>query len=905
MQTTRTPRIVIEDLPALETLSEEEMARISGAGRFRPMLEVLEDRMLMSATALSNLPIPGTHTAPTVNFTLAANMDLKETIGNTTKDLGSAAGGQLYQGHDAVGHDVVYLSGNGHLYEFTPNSSFGTFTQISVSNNNQIVQDKALDLFFVQGSTLYEATGVPTTSSASAQKITTNVQSVYQAKDSSGQPAAYAVEGGKLYQVTGSGQQQVTGLTNVTQAVANGQGQLYVLQGTTLYTVSGTSSRQAATGVTQMAVDSAGEAIVLQGSNAYTYFPLNGLQASSGSSINSNPASIPQYALGAQGQLYSFQNGKLYVQNTSSSNPTLVASNLLDVLATGSSQIVYVAADRTVWQSSGNNSFQEIGISCVRATDGSIWYLDNTLANGGRQLYHLNNGGIVGGFGSFTQILGVQDTSVYAADSKNNVSIVNVRGSMQVPSFQASDGSIWFLGTTTVDSAGDHPILQFHNGTLSAASVSAKQFSVSGGTLAALNANGGLSILTAQGFVSVLQNVQGLTSLGNGGFAVQIGSLLKADIAVTKAASGAVTLSFTQVQLNVGPLGGSLNSFIQSLQNVSQTLNPLFAPIPGLQNLANEIGYKGSVDLASLLQTAAEADPDLGSQASSVTDALAQLQSLDNVINALPKVNGSWMPLSSASFTATISGNSLSINGLAGNLLQQLGGQFASTNTLFGDMGGIQVVSASSLVQSVLAGNNNVTLLNYNLSSIPNLSTSITVPLATVMPFPGVTLNGNVILTPSLQFGGSFAVSLSGLQTGNLSAALSGSAQVNASISVEAAASVDLGVQGLDIYGYLVGGTATLSTTGTFSQGSFRVSPLAVSDQIVSHPVGPNLNIAQFISSLAADDPMVLQYEVLQAGLSKVGVNLPTVQSLQSQASNTLTNLGNSLGIPSKPPSWL
>src|SRR5438128_1412922 len=52
VETTRQPRIVIEDLPVLETLSEEEAALIFGAGRFRPSFEVLEDRTLLSASPL-------------------------------------------------------------------------------------------------------------------------------------------------------------------------------------------------------------------------------------------------------------------------------------------------------------------------------------------------------------------------------------------------------------------------------------------------------------------------------------------------------------------------------------------------------------------------------------------------------------------------------------------------------------------------------------------------------------------------------------------------------------------------------------------------------------------------------------------------------------------------------------
>ena len=57
METARQPRIVIEDLPALEQLSDEMMEQIFGAGRpsFRPSIEMLEDRQLMAAGLTASL----------------------------------------------------------------------------------------------------------------------------------------------------------------------------------------------------------------------------------------------------------------------------------------------------------------------------------------------------------------------------------------------------------------------------------------------------------------------------------------------------------------------------------------------------------------------------------------------------------------------------------------------------------------------------------------------------------------------------------------------------------------------------------------------------------------------------------------------------------------------------------
>src|SRR4051794_27741868 len=54
MSSSITPRIVIEDLPELELLSEEQAAAIFGAGRVRLGIECLEARDLMSGFSLGD-----------------------------------------------------------------------------------------------------------------------------------------------------------------------------------------------------------------------------------------------------------------------------------------------------------------------------------------------------------------------------------------------------------------------------------------------------------------------------------------------------------------------------------------------------------------------------------------------------------------------------------------------------------------------------------------------------------------------------------------------------------------------------------------------------------------------------------------------------------------------------------
>lgn len=469
MQTTRTPRIVIEDLPALETLSEEEKARIFGAGLFRPTVKALEGRLMLSASAISSLPITGQPNV-SVQFTLGSNMDLTETkvqaVGNTSKilgseNLGSFAGGELFQSHDAVGDKVVYLAGNGHLYEFTPNAGFGSFTPIGIPNNNEIIQDKDLDLFFEQAGALYEATGVPAAGSAGAHVLAPSVQAVYQAKDSAGNSAAYTLEGGKLFQVTGSGLQEVAGLTTVAQVGVNGQGQLFALQGNTLYSVSGTAANKAAANVTQVAVDSAGEVVVLQGPNNYTYFLPSGLEVS-GSAVAANPAALPQYALDGQGQLYTLQNDVLTVMATSASKP--------HPLATGVTQMA-VDADGEVVVLQGPHAYQYFlpgGLSVSGATvvAGSSALPQYVLSSQGL-LYSLAGG-----------VVSIAATSTSAPVKIGQGGVVS------------SDGSIWYLGTATVDSGGDRAIYQLSNGKVTSFSGSAVLLTVVDGTVYSLNSAG-------------------------------------------------------------------------------------------------------------------------------------------------------------------------------------------------------------------------------------------------------------------------------------------------------------------------------------------------------------------------------------------------------------------------------
>jgi hypothetical protein len=69
-------RIKIEDLPVYQEMSEEEMEAILGAGRFRPVLEELERREVMSATV--GTPPVGANMPPPQAANLAATNPIME-----------------------------------------------------------------------------------------------------------------------------------------------------------------------------------------------------------------------------------------------------------------------------------------------------------------------------------------------------------------------------------------------------------------------------------------------------------------------------------------------------------------------------------------------------------------------------------------------------------------------------------------------------------------------------------------------------------------------------------------------------------------------------------------------------------------------------------------------------------
>src|SRR5438477_12918267 len=83
------------------------------ASTFRPTFEALEDRTLLSASAISNLM------NQTVQFNLRDDGHLLMTRAGVQSDVGSGVQG-LYQGKDNTGHLVAYDLVNHTLSEYSP-----------------------------------------------------------------------------------------------------------------------------------------------------------------------------------------------------------------------------------------------------------------------------------------------------------------------------------------------------------------------------------------------------------------------------------------------------------------------------------------------------------------------------------------------------------------------------------------------------------------------------------------------------------------------------------------------------------------------------------------------------------------------------------------------------------------
>jgi hypothetical protein len=388
------------------------------------------------------------------------------------------------------------------------------------------------------------------------------------------------------------------------------------------------------------------------------------------------------FALHSSGVLSSFQGGSWNVADTNVTQIAVApdatgAPSLFDLEGSG---YLYEMVPGVRWQ------LVDSGVAQIVAAPDPSGHTALFDFNRNGVLYKMTGSGWQAIGSGVTQIVAITSTpgqtSLFDLTSNGILYEMNSSGpsswtQVGTSGVVAADGTVWYLGTANADASGDHPIYQLQsNGNLSLIPGSAQQLSVSGGALAAVTAQGGLSILTAQGLTPVLQNVQGLTPLGNGQFAIGVGGLLRADVAVSGASANAITLTFSNVQVDLGYLGGALNAFVGQLANVTSRLAPLYTPLSGTQGFSrilNRAGVQTDLSPAGLLILGLDAMGD-AQAAAAIQELWTVYQAVTQVANSLPAVPaGSLINL--GNFTATVGpGGALQIGNLpGGDVFQQLG----------------------------------------------------------------------------------------------------------------------------------------------------------------------------------------------------------------------------------------
>ena len=517
-----------------------------------------------------------------------------------------------------------------------------------------------------------------------------------------------------------------------------------------------------------------------------------------------------QYALDAEGRLFTLLGGVLTITDTSLGVPRQVAiqNGQLTEKATMSGAITRVASNVI-----------QLGTTPLGQVD-----------------YEISNG------------------TVEQSTTGSGWTMVGVSG------VTATDGSGWFLGVTVVDGQGNRDIYRFSNGQAYQIPGLATQLQVSGGSLVVVTGGGGLNIATSKGSVPIFKNVTGITPGPGNTFVVSFGSWLKADVAAAPDASGAVDLTFTNMQINAGPLVDMVKTFVGNLQGMTKPLSQVFTPLtqlPGFSQIMSRAGIKTNITLADLLRDALDA--------TGHSDAAGALQTLGSVVQEIDQPwtfpSGSWVSLPKASFTAAATGGSaIQLGSLpGGDLLQQLGGAYASLASEAAGVG-VTLPSEATLLGVLLGGSTNVPLLTYTL---PKVSASLPVlneTLATIgTPIPGITLNGKIVGNLTVNVGGEVGLKASALTSGNLGQSLFfQDAVLSAGLSIGPAGELDLGVSGVSLVGYQVAGLFNLQASAVFRPDSIVVVP-NVTNSVSCHWVGPTFDPSELGgSTIASVDPDVL-----------------------------------------------
>jgi hypothetical protein len=796
---------------------------------------------------------------------------------------GPAVLGPTYQAVDGNGNTVTYVLQGGGVDEVTANTlnpvaGPGYVTQAVVDGLHRLF---ALDTNGV----LWQVTGL------TAQQAGINVTKV--AVDSAGEvamlngPYAYGYIIGSL-SVGGSG---ITP-TGPTQYDLDSQGRLYALANGVL-TVTNTSnptSETLATGVTQFAIDSAGEVAFLKGTTEYDYIA-GGLETGGGVVTNGEPV---QYALDAEGRLFTLLDGVLTITDTSLGAPRQVATGVTRMAVDSLGEVVILQ---------GSSAYQYFaGLLGSTGTNAGSGPLPQYAVDNQGRFYTLQNGQLTeqdtmsGAIKTVaTNVIELGTTPLGQVDYMTANGVVEQSTTtggwtaVGVSGVTAPDGSGWFLGVTVVDGYGNRDIYRFSNGRASQVPGLADQLQIINGSLSVTTGGGGLSISTSKGLVPIFKNVTGVTAGPSGTYAVSFGSWLKADVSATTVPNSAVVnLVFSNVQINAGPLVDMVNTFVGNLQGMTKPLSQVFTPLtqlPGFSQIMSRAGIKTNITIADLLGDALDATGH-----SDAANALQQLGSVVQAVDAVPYFpSGSWVNLK-GSFTATATGGgAIELGSLpGGDLLQQLGGAYASLASQASGIG-VTLPSEATLLGVLLGGNTNVTLLTYTLPKVSATLPVLNQELAVLgMPAPGVTLNAKIVGNLSFNVEGQVSLTASALTSGNLGQSLSFSpnAVFSAGLSIGPAGELDLGVSGLSLVGYQVAGLFNLQASAVFRPDSIVVVP-SVTNSVSCHWVGPTLDPSQLGGETVANvDPDILIFE------------------LERQAANGLLQ---QWGLPTIPPpsSWL
>jgi hypothetical protein len=536
MKPARSPRTVTENVPSVKYVTHDKGTPIAGKRRFRPGCERLEQREVLSTVASSNVG------GVLASFSLTGGV-LSETRGPHVGVIGRNVQG-LFQAKDSTGHQVVYDEIQNMLDEFTPSGWVYTglwpVSQVAIDSTGDLsarlsneylfslndarpsyvasgvtamAVDSAGELVALQGNTSYfytegglESSGGTITSNGARptyaidchgnlytllNETLTSVSSsfarsepvatgVTQMEMTPG-GAVIVLEGPHTYAVFGAVIGSMSSSPGDTFAL-DGSGNLYTLQGSTL---TGPGGGVAATGITQLATNPGGWVIVLEGPHAYSTFD-NGIGTTSRS-----PGAT--YALDGAGDLYTLQGGTLSGPGGSGPN---------SVLLTGVTQMATTPAG-TVIVLQGPHSYSTFnaGIGTTSSSPGATYVLV-----GAGHLYTLEGGLLTGPGGSgpnsvlFTNVL-----QMFTLSSRSNVVFLSSGLLFEITSgglswvgqsgTYASDGSIWFLGVTRVDRAGDYSIYRFSNGQLDQIPGEAAQLTRTGSALYAQTAAGGTSLV--------------------------------------------------------------------------------------------------------------------------------------------------------------------------------------------------------------------------------------------------------------------------------------------------------------------------------------------------------------------------------------------------------------------------